>query len=75
MPKQKLVPADLVAKRFGGSRELSRLLGGSEYRVSAWKSKGGAIPNTNQMHKQLLSLAKQKGVKLTERELIYGGAP
>lgn len=73
MRPKKLSPAELARKRFGGSRKLSRLLEGSESRVSKWIARGGVIPSENGMHKKLLELARQQGVRFTEKELVHGG--
>lgn len=70
-------PVDLVISRFStagiGIRKLSRLLGGSDYRVSLWKIRGDHVPTCGDMHARLLALAKERGVRLTARELIGEG--
>lgn len=73
MPTKKLTPARLAAHRFGSGRKLSKLLGGSPYRVGQWIARGGDIPNGDGTHRKLLALAKQEGVKLTPGEIINGG--
>lgn len=73
MPTKKLTPARLAAHRFGGGRKLSRLLGGSPYRVGQWIARGGDIPNGDGTHRKLLALAKKEGIALSAEEIINGG--
>lgn len=75
MPAKNLTPAQLVAKRFGTAYRLSKLMGGSPTLVKGWEYRGGSIPNgnSNENHAKIMRLAKEHGVKLTEKELIYGG--
>lgn len=76
--KVKLTPAELVVARFGGVRELGRLLEQDPSSISKWIERGGRIPDTTRCHEEgthrrLLLLAKMMRVELTSEELIFGG--
>lgn len=62
-----MTPVELIKKRFGGARALSRSLGINHSAIVRWKH----IPPKR--HTQLLELAKALKVKLTGKELIHGG--
>lgn len=73
MARKKSQPAELIEKRFGGSREASRLLGyHSEITVACWKSRGGEIPRTKDV-RRVLETAKRLGIPFTAEEALYGG--
>jgi hypothetical protein len=67
-----ITPAALVIALFGGTYPLARDLNiVSHSTVARWqKNKGGLIP-AHQMP-AILTLARKKGIKLTERDVIYG---
>lgn len=76
--KQKLLtPAELVVARFNiGIRPLAKLLEQDPSSICKWIARGGHIPNSQRngdTHKRLLSIAKERGAKLTAEELIHGG--
>ena len=67
-----MTPVQLVLSLFGGSYQLARALDIIAHTtVSRWgMNNGGCVPSHHMQ--ALLELAKQKGIKLTERDLIYG---
>jgi hypothetical protein len=67
-----ITPAALVIQLFGGTYPLSRKLNiVAHTTVRNWgMNNGGMIPSHHM--RQLLELAKKEGIKLTERDLIYG---
>jgi hypothetical protein len=70
MAKKKLNPAELVAKRFGGTCIASKLLGYTSMTVvTKWIERGGAIRD----QKRVLTKAKQLGIPFTAEECIHGG--
>lgn len=73
MARKKLSPAELIAARFGGSREASRVLGyTNELTIACWKARGGFIPKTEDV-RHILSVANLKGVDFSLEEAVYGG--
>lgn len=74
--KRHVMPAELLEIRFGGSRELGRMLGRNETIIAVWKRRGGHVPvmgkQGENMHTRIMALAKEKGIRLTADELING---
>lgn len=72
-----LTPAELVVRRFGGTRRLARLMGRHASTISRWTlpkdrgGTGGLIPSGEQ--RALLALAAQHDIELSASELILGG--
>ena len=67
-----ITPAALVIQLFGGTYPLARKLNiVAHTTVRNWgANNGGCVPSHHM--RALLELAKQEGIKLTERDLIYG---
>lgn len=66
-----LTPSKLVILLFGGVRPLARLLNKTQSSVSKWQnSDAGDVPG--KCHRQILELAKKRGVELTPEDLVYG---
>ena len=61
--------ADLVISLFGGVRKLARAIGRDPAAISRWK-KRGVVPTS--MQRIILELAWERGLDLTERDLIFG---
>lgn len=61
--KEKLSPAQIVIRTFGGVRPISRELGIHASTVSRWRTGTGLIPQ--KYWKPLINLAKEKKVKIT----------
>jgi DNA-binding IclR family transcriptional regulator len=78
-----LPPARVAQERFGGTAAFAAAAGVGRRTVRDWVGSprrdkrgrriggGGEIPNTEIM-RRLLAAARQRGVALTEHELIYG---
>jgi len=66
-----LTPSKLVILLFGGVRPLARLLNKTQSSVSKWqKSDDGDVPG--KCHRQILDLAKKRGVDLSAEDLVFG---
>ena len=61
--------AELVISLFGGVRKLARAIGRDPAAISRWK-KRGVVPTSMQWI--ILELAWERGLDLTERDLIFG---
>jgi hypothetical protein len=77
---EKLSPALLIEKRFGGVVEVAKIVGRNHSMVSKWKNphkkdsdggRDGRVPD--HAHRALLEAAAARGIPLTAEELIYGG--
>jgi myo-inositol-1-phosphate synthase len=60
-------PAERIIRRFGGQSGLAQLLGRRQSTVEHWASTG-RIPA--QWHQPLMSLARERGVKLEPRDFV-----
>lgn len=78
--RQHLTPGEIVIERFAAAgiltRQLGKLVGRHHSRIVRLTKPrpagtGGTVPSM--LQRQLLDVAKQKGVKLTADELINGG--
>lgn len=66
-----LTPSKLVILLFGGVRPLARLLNKTQSSVSKWqKSDDGDVPG--KCHRQILDIAKKRGIELTAEDLVFG---
>ncbi len=67
-----MTPVQLVLHLFGGSYKVARALDiVAHTTVARWGMNNGGLIPSNHMP-ALLELAKKEGIKLTERDLIYG---
>ena len=64
-------PAEIVIRAFGGTGATARALGMADSSVSLWKHRGGEVPAKR--WKQILTVAKVKGIRLTMDHLMNGG--
>lgn len=68
---KRLSPAQTVISVFGGVRALARLLECDPSTVSVWQKRtGGRVPDKH--HTTLLALARERKLRLTTDDLIYG---
>ena len=73
-----MTPAEIVISRFGGVRELARLMNKDPSTVWRWQAPvaqggmGGRIPSTAQA--RLLGMARERGIPLTADELVIGSS-
>jgi myo-inositol-1-phosphate synthase len=67
MPEELMNAAQRVIARFGGQAPLARLLGRRQSTVEHW-AKTGRIPA--QWHRQLLALARERGVMLEPKDFV-----
>jgi hypothetical protein len=69
-------PGEYVIRVFGGVRKLARILGMTPTAVYLWQKKRnpknpfGLVPSKKQ--REILNLAKERGLDLTADDLIYG---
>ena len=65
-------PAQQIIDRFGGQSALAGALGRTQSTVEHW-SKTGRIPA--QWHKELLKLAREKGINLEAKDFVVKETP
>jgi hypothetical protein len=73
-----LTPVDLIIARAGGTAPLARLLNVPQSTVWRWVNdppKTGAGPIPARFHSRILSLAKQRKIRISAAELVTGGVP
>lgn len=68
-------PASVVIEAFGGARAVGRALAIQHTSVLLWDKprpggSGGLVPSSH--HVPLLRLARERGLDLTENDLIWG---
>jgi hypothetical protein len=72
----KMTPAQYVIHKFGGVRQLARLLKKSPSAVSRWpkpssiNGRDGRIPYTEQ--KRILQIARERGIDVTAEDILLG---
>jgi hypothetical protein len=64
-------PAEIVIRAFGGTGATAAALGMAPSSVSLWKMRGGEVPAKR--WKQVLKVAKAKGIVLTMDHVMNGG--
>ena len=64
-------PAEIVTRAFGGTGATARALGMADSSVSLWKHRGGEVPAKR--WKQIIKVAKSKGLTITLDHLMNGG--
>jgi DNA-binding transcriptional regulator YdaS (Cro superfamily) len=62
-------PADVLVEKFGGKSQAARMLGVSRQVVNYW-TRTGEVPGKHIRH--IIEVAKLHGIRMTEKDLIYG---